>query len=310
MTVPTDLRSRLLATAIQRCADRGCEDEEAGAHGETCHAEYRDRFKAYCDPCLMSALIQQVEAAAALPPAPPVSEGTPTEDRCRCGHLLSEHGITECGICDCARFTFPEERPSHRAMIERLESRPGYLNGYDREHEADQRHAYMVGFADATCAASTPPPEWTGATPPKGFRRSFKIETPLQSVGTLNTVYPSVSSAESPAETPAPPQDCPVTKAIEALIARWRHEFTERRQKEMVDDEGWLTGTGMLHDLTNDLETTFQKARGEAASAPAPQPQQQVDPAGRWIGPDHVEMWMETPSGHPEGAVPPDDTKT
>jgi hypothetical protein len=31
----------------------------------------------------------------------------------------------------------------------RLAEMPGYLNGYDAETEADQRHAYDVGFSDA-----------------------------------------------------------------------------------------------------------------------------------------------------------------
>ena len=32
---------------------------------------------------------------------------------------------------------------------DRLAALPGYLNGYDAETEADQRHAYDVGFSDA-----------------------------------------------------------------------------------------------------------------------------------------------------------------
>ena len=41
------------------------------------------------------------EGTAEATPAPP------TEDRCQCGHLLAEHGITECNVCACMRFILP-----------------------------------------------------------------------------------------------------------------------------------------------------------------------------------------------------------
>lgn len=53
-------------------------------------------------------------------------------------------------------------------------------------------------------------------------------------------------------------------KPFEELLARWRQEFTDRRQKELIDDEGWLTGTGMLQDLTADLERVVKAAKVEA----------------------------------------------
>ena len=42
-------------------------------------------------------------------------------------------------------------------MKERIAEMDGYLNGYDATTEADQRHAYDVGFADAVRAASLAP---------------------------------------------------------------------------------------------------------------------------------------------------------
>lgn len=38
-------------------------------------------------------------------------------------------------------------------LSQRLQAMPGYLNGYDEETEADQHHAYKVGFLDALRAA-------------------------------------------------------------------------------------------------------------------------------------------------------------
>lgn len=41
------------------------------------------------------------------------------------------------------------EQQDKRTAKDKIAAMPGYLNGYDEVTEADQHHAYIVGFADA-----------------------------------------------------------------------------------------------------------------------------------------------------------------
>lgn len=141
---------------------------------------------------------------------------------------------------------FDEETQAiQAARHERLGQHPGYLNGYDRVTEADQHHAYMVGFSDAIRAGDAPVASQSPAPPDhqlrcRGTGNPCGTDTwqaghecdcgPCQAW--LTAFHAPVAAAHSPPRA----QDW---QPIEKLIATWRAKETTaydlRDSKERLD---------------------------------------------------------------------------